>query len=392
MPEFYLEPLTDRHTCFKCEKTVKKKLLKCNGCHAITYCGVECQSADWDRHGWNCVPVMVTEFPGKGRGLVAAKDIKKGEVIFIDEPVIKLPVDAQGNLTVSGSKALKSLKEQIDNMPLEAKLQFHKLFIPESQLNFYNNYVRSTFAGASPSDRKLIKLFLSNSKLINGCENILYLNSALVNHSCAPNAIEYGLTPKTKEEELTNELRAIKDISKGEEIVTCYFPDVKKYGSISRKRKTGIKKDFLFDCKCPVCLGKVPGQEKLLKKLIEMHSKFNPTPSASDWKKEARICDGIFDLTKELYIGRLDLDKTKALDALLRTAHLARDRALVRKAMDKWRQHLEENMYEDTDERFEAFEERLAKWSTELKSNKAPEKREIDFFFGISFSDSPHLM
>ena len=110
---------------------------------------------------------MVTVFPGKGRGLLAAKDIKKGEVIFIDEPVLKLPVDAQGNLRMTGAKALKSLKEQIDNMPSEAELQFHKLFIPESQLNFYNNYVRATFAGASPSDRKLIKLFLSNSKLIN---------------------------------------------------------------------------------------------------------------------------------------------------------------------------------------------------------------------------------
>ena len=137
---------------------------------------------------------------------------------------------------------------------------------------------------------------------------------------------------------------------------------------------------------------RVCGQSPRPEKLIEMDSKLNPTPSASDWKIEARICDGIFDLIKELYIGRLDLDKTKALDALLRTAHLARDRALVRKAMDKWRQHSEENMYEDTDERFEAFEERLAQWSRELKSNRAPEKREIDFFFRISFSDSPHLM
>ena len=44
---------------------------------AITYCSKECQVADWDRHEWNCVPVMVTEFPGKGRGLVASKDIIK---------------------------------------------------------------------------------------------------------------------------------------------------------------------------------------------------------------------------------------------------------------------------------------------------------------------------
>ena len=45
--------------------------------------------ADFARHKWNCVPVMVTEIEGKGRGLVAAKDIKMGELIFKDKPVIK---------------------------------------------------------------------------------------------------------------------------------------------------------------------------------------------------------------------------------------------------------------------------------------------------------------
>ena len=33
--------------------------------------GAECQKAYW-----NCIPVMLTEFPSKGRGLVAARDIK----------------------------------------------------------------------------------------------------------------------------------------------------------------------------------------------------------------------------------------------------------------------------------------------------------------------------
>ena len=65
MPETYIEPLTDRYTCFQCNKaataTGKKKLLKCGGCEAITYCSVECQKADRARHKWNCVPVMVTE-------------------------------------------------------------------------------------------------------------------------------------------------------------------------------------------------------------------------------------------------------------------------------------------------------------------------------------------
>ena len=54
----------------------------------------ECQVADWTRHAWNCVPMMDTEFEGKGRGVVAARDIKMGEFIFLDKPAINLPMSA----------------------------------------------------------------------------------------------------------------------------------------------------------------------------------------------------------------------------------------------------------------------------------------------------------
>ena len=123
MPEFYIEPLTDRQQCFKCHTTVtgKNKLSKCSGCHAITYCSRECQVQDWSRHGWNCVPVMVTQIPGKGRGLVAAKDITMGELIFIDKPMIE----------VNGTKWKENrvteamiVMKNIDNLPSEAKVQF----------------------------------------------------------------------------------------------------------------------------------------------------------------------------------------------------------------------------------------------------------------------------
>ena len=112
MPEFYVEALKDHRTCFKCKQTGKKSLLTCDRCHAITYCGVECQKADWERHNWNCVPVMVKEFPGKGRGIVAARDIKMGERIFKDEPVIKLATDDKGFPV--DPEFMASLKEQIE--------------------------------------------------------------------------------------------------------------------------------------------------------------------------------------------------------------------------------------------------------------------------------------
>ena len=83
------ETLTDRYRCHKCDMTSnKKKLSKCERCHAVTYCSRECQAEDWARHKDNCVPVMLKEYEGKGLGLVAAKDIKMGELILTNEAVI----------------------------------------------------------------------------------------------------------------------------------------------------------------------------------------------------------------------------------------------------------------------------------------------------------------
>ena len=100
MPENFIQPVTDRQQCFTCHKTVtgKRKLSKCSKCHAITYCGARCQKADWPRHISNCIPVMVTEYEGKGRGLVAARDIKMGEFIFLDKPAIKMPICSSFNI------------------------------------------------------------------------------------------------------------------------------------------------------------------------------------------------------------------------------------------------------------------------------------------------------
>ena len=57
-------------------------------CHAISYCGKECQVADRPRHKKNCIPVMLKEIEGKGWGLVATWDFKIGDLVFIDKPAI----------------------------------------------------------------------------------------------------------------------------------------------------------------------------------------------------------------------------------------------------------------------------------------------------------------
>ena len=148
----------------------------------------------------------------------------------------------------------------------------------------------------------------------------------------------------------------------------------------TEKIKTGINKYLGFDCKCPVCLGQVPVQEKILKKLIELHSKLNPTGLA--FKREAGLRSRIVELTMELNIGH-PKEKTRAFESLVGFAHLSRDKDLVKKAMDMLKQFTEESKLVAYQSKFEEFEKILAMWSGEFNSNNAPEMREIDFFLGI---------
>ena len=379
------EDVTDRRCCHKCNMTVtgKRKLSKCARCHSITYCGLECQKADWPRHSWNCVPVMVTEIPGKGRGLVAARDIKMGELIFIDKPAIILPSDFD-QMPMS-SMTMESLRTQIRNLPTEAKSQFYKLTAPDRDPR-YNAFIL-LLAKRNEKDYEALKLFMANG-LRNRTRNYttLYLNLSLVNHSCAPNAadVEGDLRPENEtEDNVPNfELRAIKDISKGEEINTCYVNNIKRFGNGSKERKAGILEELTFDCACSVCSGQVADQRDIFKRIAELHlqlSPFHPTEMIIGFEKwEARIQDKIVDLTMELYIGKLD-DKIEALDVMVRTAHLARDQNLVRKAMDMWTQLAEDTKLADVRKTCQIMGDSLSLWSEELKSRKPPKRREIEF-------------
>merc|ERR1719341_1939810 len=128
---------------------------------------------------------------------------------------------------------MTSLKEQIDSMPTEARSQFYKLSTRD------NANGRSTRI-----DNGIFNLFLNNCQIYKFVDTYssasLYLNLALVNHSCVSNAVSFSRQQEGDADIAV--LTAIKNISKGEEITECYFMDVKKFGSIPRKRKTLFKK------------------------------------------------------------------------------------------------------------------------------------------------------
>ena len=361
MSEFFIQLVTDRQECFKCHKTVtgNKKLSKCSRCHAITYCGVECQKKDWPRHMNNCIPVMVTEIEGKGRGLVAARDIKMGELLFLDKTVIKL------SKHLSEPDAYKSLMKQMGNPPSEAMLQLYKLPPGSKWSSMVNRSHRTAI--------KELEIFLHNSKTVDDFW-ILFVNAALLNHSCAPNAANETFVPQNKDD-IRAEVRAIKDINKGEEITTFYnnYKDYsyKVFGSTIEERKIAIKKNFDFDCKCCVCAGKVPGQEDIIKELLELHGTLecdsevfvlDKTPQMrkkpSDWTTEVKKIDKIVDLSLKLHNGSV-YDKQWAFELLMKAAAMAGDGVLLRKALKECKKLAEDTNMIDIKLRYECMSNSL---------------------------------
>ena len=323
MPENYIQPVTDRQQCFTCHKTVtgKKKLSKCSKCHAITYCGRACQLDDFARHKWNCIPVMVTKYEGKGRGVMAARDIKMGEVVFVDKPVLKVPRRPNDIWNM-----LQSLKSQINNMPSEAKIHYDK--IPSKEKDICT---------------RALEIIGDHSKSI-GEWSILFLNAALINHSCSPNVTGDSFQ---KNGDAWYEVRAIKDISKGDEISKFYARcgckemdevfSYKAFGCNTQKRRAVIKKHFRFDCKCGVCTGTVPDQEDIIKELLQLHEQFDlrilREREDHFLAGQVKTADKIADLSHKLYIGPID-DKIFSLKLLGKTALKAEDPGTLKKALD----------------------------------------------------------
>ena len=253
-----------------------------------------------------------------------------GEFIFLDKPAIKLTVQsfnpnkATHKLCLTDEE-LDSLMKQVNNLSSEAKLLFYKLEDVE-----VSNWTKE------------LKIFAKNgSTSVQHGPNtlVLFLNVALINHSCAPNV---AIEPT---EEGSCEARAIKDISKGEEVTSFYrcFGDFtwEKFGCNVEERMKFIKKTLCFDCKCCVCSGNVPGQEDILRELIDLFTwidllmeKLPPHPIAY---RRQELLDLVYaivkfvDLSLRLYVGSIE-DKTRALGMLANFANRIQDEELLGKA------------------------------------------------------------
>ena len=363
------EDLTDRRCCHKCQMTStgKKKLLKCGQCESITYCGQKCQREDWSRHRQFCIPVMVTEIPGKGKGLVASKDFKKGQVLFRETAAITIHVLSSSNIV-----PIQELKDQISHLSEEQKYRFYQL-TPKDYFN------KSQLAAAVRENcLQELDIFATNRLIQESIEedesiNCMFIASSLINHSCAPNVHLDDISDSDN----GLEVKAIKDIRKGEEVTFCYT----KEGGLmtSSQMKTNLQEDFGFDCKCGVCAGVIPDQDRLIREISKIA---NVQPNSlyqkkkKGWRIEASKFERAADLTKQLYIGRI-WDRIQVYEKFVARSQMARDPIRLEKAMNVLKEEISAFGMMETS----CLQATLDRWSTEFQAKRKPTKEEIDDFF-----------
>jgi len=217
-------------------------------CGKVSYCDVSCQKQNWKVHKKNCPHYMIQEIPGRGKGLIATRKIPPGTLI-IDEPPI-IVVDR-----VSQEKMQNDIFEEFEQLSPEDKravLEMHDPAFIHSNKQDIGQITMNQFELRA----KVLRIFDVNS--LDVCEQAeleikktsLHRTISRLNHSCAPNV--FWSWKKNDLWKTEKEVRAIREIEKGEEIVASYIADGTSF-ELRTSRRMKLSKKWTFDCECMVC-------------------------------------------------------------------------------------------------------------------------------------------
>eukprot|EP00930_Biecheleria_cincta_P026903 TRINITY_DN18911_c0_g1_i2.p1 TRINITY_DN18911_c0_g1~~TRINITY_DN18911_c0_g1_i2.p1 ORF type:complete len:348 (+),score=66.93 TRINITY_DN18911_c0_g1_i2:77-1120(+) len=170
------------------------------------------------------------DIPGKGIGVLAKQEIPAGTLVMLEKPVLQ---------TRDENRIEFLMNELSDDVKAEV-MKLHNDFSDEPTTIgiFHTNSMACPSAGNSDFD----------------APRGLFLNMSRFNHSCSPNAMQSWIADRGE-----MQLRAVRSISKGEEICICYIDP----SSAWEQRQQDFKENFGFLCRCPVCSAPSGSEERI---------------------------------------------------------------------------------------------------------------------------------
>ncbi|GAA5851414.1 hypothetical protein JCM5353_006869 [Sporobolomyces roseus] len=177
-------------------------------------------------HAASTPATEVVDVPGKGKGIVALRDLEEGDLLFSEKPVVVV----DRNLQLSVPEMVSYLDRQVSSLSEEDSKAFNQLAIAPPAKSEATSYGIAMTNGISietgPS------------------EGGVFLLASRLNHSCRPSV---AWRWDSKEEKLRVQL--VRSVKKGEELTVSYTPAMEQSGP----RRATLQRRYGFDCDCEVC-------------------------------------------------------------------------------------------------------------------------------------------
>jgi hypothetical protein len=159
--------------------------------------------------------------PGKGKGLIATRDISPGTLILSEEPLITTDV-------------IKSI--ETTEQDLAAALKALPKDSQRAYLSLHNNY---------PGKNPLSNIVRSNGYPLGPNSDVggVFPTVSRINHSCRPNS-KHTWNPALHQQTVY----AIRPIPAGQELSLSYLQ-----GGTSSERQQELQSSFGFTCRCELC-------------------------------------------------------------------------------------------------------------------------------------------
>ncbi|KAL1736883.1 hypothetical protein EV714DRAFT_279392 [Schizophyllum commune] len=173
----------------------------------------------------------LADLPGRGKGLIAVRDIERGELLIREKPLFRVPFSTSNpkGVIAEGLRAAS----------------------PEGRAAFFNlSYVGlpDDFDPASDAAAHALAIFQTNAVAAGDMVGI-FPRMARLNHGCVR---AFNSVYSWREREGALVVHALKPIAKGErsqELLTTYF-DTKRARD---DRRAHLKQRYGFECNCSVC-------------------------------------------------------------------------------------------------------------------------------------------
>ncbi|XP_069464663.1 N-lysine methyltransferase SMYD2 [Ambystoma mexicanum] len=239
----YTYVLTDNERGNHCDYcfTRKEGLSKCGRCKQAFYCNVDCQRADWQMHKLECAAMCTF-----GQNWNPSETVRLTARIIAKQKTQHERTQSERLLSV---KDFESHMDKLDNEKKELIQNdiaaLHHFF--SKHLQYPDNaslevlFAQVNCNGFTIEDEELSHL-----------GSAIFPDVALMNHSCCPNVI---VTYKGT----LAEVRAVQEISNGDEIFTSYIDLLYP----TEDRNDRLKDSYFFSCECKECTTKAKDAAKM---------------------------------------------------------------------------------------------------------------------------------